>query len=148
MIDVYLAGPYEYQKMLSGIRNLFHVKSNLFRITSRWLDQKEYRSTPENLAICADKDYEDIDNSRVVVAFNPLGWENKGTGGRHIEVGYAVGHGIPVINYGYTSSAMYYHPLIVHVDGERSWIHVMDITEMVYVRYWQGNESLVGIGDL
>ena len=147
MIKVYLAGPYEYQKQLQTTRDLFQTKKNLFQITSRWLDQKEYRPSSENLAISANKNYEDINASRVLIVLNPSGWENQGTGGRHIEVGYALGRGIPVINYGYTLTAMYHHPLIVHMDGDLSWVYVMELVEKIYIQYWQGSGSLEGIGD-
>ena len=146
MIKVYLAGPYEFRDELKRARDLYHVKKNLFEVTSRWLDQEEYRHTPENLAACAKKDYEDIEESKVLVVFNPIGWVNRGSGGRHVEVGYAIGKGIPVVNYGYTKTAMYYHPLIVHVNGGFPWTYVMNITETVHVRYWHAGDSLEGIG--
>ena len=147
MIPVYLAGPYQLKSSLLFARDLFVAKKNHFHITSRWLDQEDFEPTPEALAICASKNYEDISKSRVLVVLNSGGWVSKGTGGRHVEVGYAVGRKIPVISYGFTDTAMYYHPLIVCVSGGKSWQQVMEITETVDNRFWFTGKSLEGIGE-
>ena len=142
MIKVYIAAPFEFQEMIRTVRDIFHIKKNLFQVTSSWLDvDEEYERTLENQILCAKQDYRDISNSLVLVAFNPVGWEDKGTGGRHVEVGYALGLNIPVINYGSTHTVMYHHPLISKVEPDSSWITVRDTVEKVYVEYWQSSPS-------
>ena len=142
MIKVYIAAPFQFQEMLRTVRDVFHTKKNLFQITSSWLDVDKLEGiTLEGQIRCAQQDYRDISNSSILVVFNPVGWENKGTGGRHLEVGYALGLGIPVVSYGSTQTVMYHHPLISKVDPESSWILVMDVIEKVYVKHWQSAPS-------
>lgn len=45
----------------------------------------------------AEMDLSDVSSADVFVQFNPKDYERGGTGGRHVELGYAMGKGKPII---------------------------------------------------
>lgn len=81
-MKVYLAAPYPLRDqaivMMLQLEILGHV------VTSRWLRVKD-DDGPQAAAM----DLQDIDEADALLAWNPPGWENIGTGGRHFEFGYA-----------------------------------------------------------
>jgi nucleoside 2-deoxyribosyltransferase len=71
-------------------------------------------------------DLADIRRADVMLLINKEEWENKGTGGRHFETGYAIAHQIPVLIYGKRSHALQYHELIYTVPEGSSVRHILD----------------------
>ena len=137
MIRVYLAGPLPYQDELRRARYDFHQKRNLFLVTSRWLDLDLNEARSDNIrANLAAHNYTDIDQSNILVVYNPIGYNNVGTGGRHIEVGYAIGKKIPVVSFGQPITLMYLHPLITQLPLGYKWPEVMDVVEKIHTEYW------------
>ena len=51
-----------------------------------------------------------------LVALNPPGWESKGTGGRHVELGSALTLGRPVILLGPRTNTFHHHSDVQMVD--------------------------------
>src|SRR3954463_10615023 len=86
---VYIAAPYPMLAEAMQLRTLLHKHS--IDCTSRWIDGESEMSIE-----WANNDLQDVLNAHAVVALNPTTFHNAGTGGRHVEVGYALAHAIPV----------------------------------------------------
>ncbi len=68
-----------------------HFRLNGVEVLSDWLDLDfGLHYTPEQLHDEALKDLKAIDNCDVFILYNPVSTHRKGTGGRHLEMGYAL----------------------------------------------------------
>lgn len=113
-MKVYLASAYCGRDLLRRLAVDFHEAGHDH--TSRWLAAThEITPATEGAALGHDhaytvqhvrQDFDDIDEADALVMFTPsallaldpsLGTGVLGSGGRHIETGYALGHGKPVI---------------------------------------------------
>lgn len=73
-------------------------QTNGFKVTSGWLDVDfTLERTNEQLGDEARKDLNDIESADVVILYNPISHQRKGTGGRHVEMGYAIAREKPII---------------------------------------------------
>ena len=82
-MKVYIAAPYPIRD--TAIEMMKTLEANGHVVTSRWL------KAPDELADeHARKDLDDVRAADVLLAVNSPGWENVGTGGRHVELGYAL----------------------------------------------------------
>jgi nucleoside 2-deoxyribosyltransferase len=106
---VYIAAP--FQMRAEAIELMHLLRQHEIDCTSRWLMQETDVSVE-----WANNDLQDVLNAHAVVAINPIGYHNAGTGGRHVEVGYALAHAIPVFVLGGKSNV--FHELCMHVDHE------------------------------
>lgn len=105
-VHVYIAAPYPCRNEAIGI--MAHLEANGCAVTSTWLRQ------PDQMADeFAKLDLADVARADVLLAFNPRGWEQKGTGGRHVELGYALALGIPVVLLGERSNIFHFLDSIV-----------------------------------
>lgn len=69
---------------------------------------KIYIAAPYPTRLVARQDLADVDAADTLLAFNPVGWENVGTGGRHVEFGYAVARGKQIVLYGVRSNIFHH----------------------------------------
>lgn len=111
MAKVYLTAMWKRQEEMR--RHRFLLQAHEHVVTSRWLDEQP--GTPEYTA--AQIDIDDIDASDVLVAFTEKPDIGYYTGGRHIEVGYAIARSIPVIVVGPRENVFYHLPYIWRVDS-------------------------------
>jgi len=88
--SVYIAAPYPARR--EAIRLMEALNASGFEVTSSWLVADD-ELTDE----FARKDLNDIDRADALVALNPESWANLGTGGRHVEFGYALAKGKPLV---------------------------------------------------
>lgn len=138
-MTIYLAAPFEHLLTMRTLRE--SLVADGVAVNSRWLSE-----TPEeNMAVLSSsptakelgrvyalRDLEDIDAADVVVVYNPVAFKNAGTGGRHVELGYAIGRHKTVILYnGYPSNVFHY--LVLYADTYPALVemltkiaHVMD----------------------
>jgi nucleoside 2-deoxyribosyltransferase len=104
-MKVYLAAPYAVR---DTVRDLAAELARIgFTITSSWLDEKHDITpgtekaatdlTDAQVSAHARQDMNDIDVSDLLVLFTAKACGAEGGGGRHIETGYALARGIPVI---------------------------------------------------
>ncbi len=107
LIKVYIAAPYPCRD--AAIEMMHVLEANGCRVTSTWL-----REPDEMADQFARLDLADVARADVLVAYNPEGWEERGTGGRHVEYGYALGLGIPVVLYGEKSNIFHHLDSVVH----------------------------------
>jgi len=116
---VYLAADSSQQKVMQELRELLRTRK--IGCTSRWLDvdlmaNKGQPYTEVELAEWAQKDLEDVESAHVLIAFNPESHHKQGTGGRHVELGYAIAKKIPIIYVGEKrENIFHYHPSIAAV---------------------------------
>ncbi len=93
-MKIYLAARFsrkvELTRYADQLRALGH------EVTSRWLgqhDESTYEElTPEGCAKCGHHDVEDVVRADVLISFTePVGIANTSRGGRHVELGIAIG---------------------------------------------------------
>lgn len=112
-MKVYIAAPFAdapFARLIAqGLRQLADIEC-----TSRWLT-----GSSELNDEWARKDLEDIDAADVLVALNAEAWNdpaaNKGSGGRHVEFGYALAMGKPILLVGSRSNIFHYHSDVLFV---------------------------------
>jgi NTP pyrophosphatase (non-canonical NTP hydrolase) len=107
---VYLASPYPMRDVALEVRAW--LRAHDVYVTSRWLDGPKPLDV-EN----ANMDLDDIMAAQALVLINPTRWANEGTGGRHTELGFALGNGMPVFILGEKSNV--FHTLdtvFIHED--------------------------------
>lgn len=107
MIRVYLAGPFDHQEALRDLRDQCGED---VEITSRWLDFEpglDDEATDHYRSLCATVDLADVDRADVLIQFTNGA---VGTGGRHVELGYAIAKGKRVIVVGEHENIFHWHP--------------------------------------
>jgi nucleoside 2-deoxyribosyltransferase len=94
VIKLYLAASFTRQAELRSYAKLLRAKG--FEVTSSWLtqlDDKTFATIKEARAV-ATRDLFDMDDADAMIAFT----ESEPTrGGHHVEFGYAIGMGMPVV---------------------------------------------------
>jgi nucleoside 2-deoxyribosyltransferase len=103
MTRVYLAAPYPCLDDALIVAMAF--KSRGIGITSRWL----YESAELN-GLWARNDLADVARADVVVILNPPEWRELGTGGRHVELGFAIALWKPIVLIGAASNIFHRLP--------------------------------------
>jgi hypothetical protein len=73
--------------------------------------------TDEEQARYAVEDLADVAAAHAVVVMSPTAWLNSGSGGRHVEVGYALGLGMPIVLLGVRGTVFHYLKQVRAVDG-------------------------------
>lgn len=86
---IYLAARYGRRAELCGYRETMKELGHV--VTSRWLDTDDSQGEPESTADHAATDLEDIKDADVFVAFTEAPDSTFARGGRHVELGYALG---------------------------------------------------------
>lgn len=100
MISVYLAARFDRKVELAGYAA--ELRDLGYTVTSRWLtgvhDATSARALDEgDLWAFAMEDFEDIDNANLLIAFTEDPSIGYTSGGRHVELGYALATGLDVI---------------------------------------------------
>ena len=105
-LGVYLAGRYDRRRELEAKAAML---PDDWRSSARWLTGAHEGATdPDVLQRCAREDLEDIRSSDVLVAFTEGPDVGHTSGGRHVEVGYAIAMGLPVIVVGPVENVFYH----------------------------------------
>lgn len=100
-MKVYIAAPYPLRA--HAIDVMHHLEALGHVVTSRWL------KSPDELADeHARKDLADVAEADVLLALNPPRWEDAGTGGRHVEFGYALALEKQIVLVGERSNIFHY----------------------------------------
>lgn len=113
-IPIYIAAPFELLMTAREVRVMLE-SSGRYVVTSRWLEEDpdlNLIGSDGKLREMAERDLVDIDNSRGLVAINPETWRKAGTGGRHVELGYAIAKKLPIWIIGVTSNVYHHHPQV------------------------------------
>jgi nucleoside 2-deoxyribosyltransferase len=108
-MKVYIAAPFPIRD--EAVTLMHQLEALGFEVTSRWL------KAPDELADeHARKDLEDVSEADVLLALNPEAFENAGTGGRHVELGYAIARRKRIVLLGKRSNIFHYLNSIVVVS--------------------------------
>lgn len=109
LVRVYIAAPYQLKDEALALRRRLILLG--VYVTARWLLETE-----ENSARSAQLCLDDVDDAAIVLAISPEAWANRGTGGRHVELGYAIARGKRVIVIGHRTNVFHYHAEIEVAD--------------------------------
>lgn len=112
MSSVYIAAPFPLQDRAGHLRAALKLRANI-ACSSRWLDEPPNGQLTDALA---RMDLEDVMTSDALVMLNPDGWEQKGTGGRWVEFGYAVAMAKPILVVGERSNIFCHLSHVHQVD--------------------------------
>jgi hypothetical protein len=105
-MKVYIAAPYPERLLALATMKMMQARGH--EVTSRWLtDEDHVLLSQEQNAI---NDLEDVRAADVLLALNPLGYENKGTGGRHGKFLYAHAHNKIVVLVGERTMVFHHLP--------------------------------------
>jgi nucleoside 2-deoxyribosyltransferase len=121
-LKVYLAAPFESRELMLALRDALQARG--VYVTSTWLTPADGNN--QNMAVIRDnyddcrvraiQDFRDIDEADVLVLYKPRELHRQPTtGGHHVEVGYALGHGKPVFVIGDRENIFHYHPMTTTV---------------------------------
>jgi len=112
MIQVYIAAPYSTRDLAISVMQALEAQG--FAVTSQWLTGAVEAESDAG----ARMDLADVARADVLLALNAADWIERGTGGggRHVEFGYALALGIPVVLLGPRSN-VFHHLAEVHVVG-------------------------------
>lgn len=103
--SVYLAAPFKRPDLPDIVAALTDAGHD---ITARWLDELDTGTTHPD---AAQRDLEDIDRADVVLIVDDLErWS-----GRHVEAGYAIARGKPIVVLG-PASNLFYRTICHHVS--------------------------------
>lgn len=91
-MKIYIAAPYPERLKAIALGRTLALDGHT--ITARWLapshDADDKGPTLTEWARHAREDLTDVLDCDLLIAYNPDGYENVGTGGRHVELGYAL----------------------------------------------------------
>lgn len=90
---IYIAAPYPLRH--EAIQVMQRLEADGHTVTSRWLKRESQMSHEE-----ATNDLADVAAADVLLALHPPDWHERGKGGRHVELGYAVALGKTVVLWG------------------------------------------------
>lgn len=107
--SVYLAARFKDQSVLREWQAI--LACNGIAVTSRWLNGSHDEATDGAAKErFAREDFEDIARADVFVLWNPPHALGNGSGGRHVETGYALALGKPVLIVGAPENVFHWHP--------------------------------------
>ena len=108
-LRVYITAPFQLRDHAILLMDAYESKGII--VTARWLKRSDANSDAS-----ARMDLGDVAAAQTLVALNPPGWENSGTGGRHVELGYALGLGRGIMLLGRRTNIFHYFDHVVQLD--------------------------------
>lgn len=109
VVKVYIAAPYPIRDV--AVKMMRRLELQSIEVTSRWLKEDDTLSDEH-----ARNDLEDVERADVLLAMNPADWSESGTGGRHVELGYALALGKPILLVGDRSNIFHHLSCVKAVD--------------------------------
>jgi len=101
-MNIYIAAPYSCRNFAIAVMTTLELRGHV--VTSRWLKDDSETLNDE----WARNDLYDVASADALFALNLPGWEDKGTGGRHVEFGYALALGKRIVLVGQRSNIFHY----------------------------------------
>ncbi len=114
-LSIYIAAPFQLRQQ--AIFLMTALEQLGFTVTASWLRVQDMPDCDAS----ARMDLADVDRAHVLLALNPADWGTVGTGGRHVELGYAIAKGKQVILLGARSN-VFHHLATVH--------HITELAEL------------------
>lgn len=123
-IKIYLASRHEDRPDIVAVRS--RLQEQGFIITSRWLTDQQPQingliedNETDSLTVQTN-DLEDIDAADVLVVFSPKKAFGNSTGGRHVELGYALAKKKKIVLVGYRENVFHWNPAVLCVRTEEA----------------------------
>lgn len=115
---IYLSGPYQRREFLVECRNeIVQMAGGDERIVvARWLNKQDDPNAPvtahtsEENAQFALQDLDDISSCELMICFTEPERSPFSRGGRHVEMGYALGMAVDVVVVGHRENVFCFHP--------------------------------------
>src|SRR5436189_6370451 len=123
MLKVYIAAPFPLKHEAVLLKDFIEASGH--EVTATWLRIDDMPDTDA----AARLDLSDVARADVLVALNPSGWESKGSGGRHAELGAAIILDKPVVLMGERSNVFHHHSNVEVVADRGAALAVL-------VRWW------------
>ena len=101
-MTIYIAAPYEMRD--EAISVMHWLESQGHEVTSSWLRDGVFANDDPTARL----DLADIDRANLLLALNPSEWRQRGSGGRHVELGYALALGKQVVLVGARTNVFHY----------------------------------------
>lgn len=99
---IYIAAPFQLRDEAQHLMTLLELDGHV--VTSQWLRIDDMPDTDAS----ARMDLEDIDRADALLLLNPAEWRTDGTGGRHVEFGYAYAKGKTLFVVGARTNVFHY----------------------------------------
>lgn len=128
----YLAARFSRKAELQGYAKRLEAQGHI--VTSRWLGQDDEDSyeklSPEKARICGEHDVEDVLNADAIINFTePAGVPSSSRGGRHVELGIAIGVKKILIAIGLKENVFHWLPNIEWFCTFNSFMSCPEMTE-------------------
>lgn len=128
-MKVYIAGRSEDQAKIAEIKAEFEASE--IEVNAGWIQQKDLSIDKDGLSEKRRKlwiDLTQIAEADIFVLFNPQDAHRTGTGGRHVETGYAIALGKPIFLIGSGENIFHFHENVREFDSTQTAINaVLDI---------------------
>ncbi len=108
-MKVYIAAPYELRDTTIEIMKILEESGH--EVTSSWL-----RTIAPMTDVVACQDLTDVETADTLLIINPANWKDKGGGGRHVEMGYAIARGKKIVLLGVRSNIFHHLSEIRVID--------------------------------
>lgn len=110
-MKAYIAAPYEERNLAIAVMRELEARG--VTVTSSWLMVVDQNDSPT-----AEKDLADVAEADMLLAINPSSYANKGTGGRHVELGYAIALGKKIVLAGERSNIFHYLDSVLQIHSD------------------------------
>lgn len=134
MTAFYLASRYDQRLEMLAHAEVLEYAGH--KVTSRWVRGLHEGATDhETLARCAAEDCEDIVAAQIFVHFaapDRSGWQS---GGRHVELGYALAQGLYVIHVGEPENIFHHLPSIWTVPDWPAFLGLLTSPEEAFAAW-------------
>lgn len=131
---VYIAADSHLQEEVKLLRS--DLTALGIEVTARWIDVKLEAFNPvteDELSKAALGNFLDIDRALYLIAYNPVRRQKSGTGGRHVELGYALAKCKPVLYVGEILENVFHrHPYVKWASSGRD--EIREIARDLYVQ--------------
>jgi nucleoside 2-deoxyribosyltransferase len=115
---IYLAASFDAQEAMKARRDGLHAAG--YKVTSRWIDVKMVEPESVYAMDHGFGDLQDIQSSDIVIIDTNV---PSTTGGFNVELGFALGQGIPVMHTGPRVNIFFRHPGVTHYT---EWSDILD----------------------
>jgi len=136
-ISIYIAAPFSLQLVGRQVRDAF-ARHGIVS-TARWLEEEpSLEKTISHAQRCflGHMDLFDVRRAQGLVLLNPEEYREKGTGGRHVEVGAALAVGNPVWILGVRSNIFHWGEGVLDVWEGPSLDHVGECARAIKDSLW------------
>lgn len=105
-MKIYIAAPWPTRSIAINVMGWLEAQGHY--VTSRWLKDVEDQFALDQQHIYAQKSLADVREADLLLALNGIEWKDAGTGGRHVELGYAIALKKQIVLVGVRTNVFHY----------------------------------------